>query len=183
MHVGCINFCKTATNRCCNENVEKSSFWENRTFSQVFKVFTFFCKFIPNYSNFNLNIPSFCKVTSLQWSLVNDFSLQKLGMFGSIVDKFGMNLQKKVKTLKIWGKVRFFQNCDFSMFSLQQTDNCLQSLEWPCFLTIPETKAWSGSTDRRIKNRLSSCIRLILSQCYFLLASNWKQNGWKAPYL
>ena len=80
---------------------------------------------------------------------------------------------------------------------LSRQDYCLQSLEWPFFnqklnnhlsqsvwkledaATLMMWNVRSGNTDSRIKNKLNSCMRLILSQCNFLLASNWKQNGWK----
>ena len=80
---------------------------------------------------------------------------------------------------------------------LSRKDNCVPSSDWPFFdkkfndqlspsvwnLDVAATfllwNIWSGNSVSRVLNKLSSYVRLILSQCYFLLASNWKQNGWK----
>ena len=44
----------------------------------------------------------------------------------------------------------------------------------------PKWNVQYGNSVSTVENKLSSsCMRLLLSQCYFLLAANWQQNGWK----
>ena len=79
----------------------------------------------------------------------------------------------------------------------QIKDYCVLSLEWPFFheklndhlsqslwkfefsATLFMWTLRSGNSVSSVLNKLSSCVRLVLSQRCFLLASNWKQNGWK----